>query len=86
MTVDAKGQGIDVGDVVQIDPATTTQGSFFGGCFMIITEVKSFGAQGFICMPGNRGEMPGAAFFRCKSEDMVRIGRAEWTPKEPEGE
>jgi hypothetical protein len=67
---------LDVGDVVQIDPAMAD--SFFAGCFMFVTEVKSWGAQGFIAIPGDRDALPGRAYFRCKTEDMKRIGRAAW--------
>ncbi len=73
---DAKGNAVAVGDVVQIDP--TMEDCFFPGCFMQVTEVKSFGAQGFICMPQSRDEPPGQAFFRVDSANMVRIGKAEW--------
>lgn len=77
---------LEVGDVVQLDPAAHMPGAandgtggFFAGCFMIVEEIKVFGAQGFICMPGKRGEAPGRAYFRAKWEDMVKIGKAEWT-------
>lgn len=65
------------GDVVQIDPAS---GGFFGGCFMLVTEPKPFGAQGFVSVPGARGEPPGSAYYRAKWEEMEYIGRAAWAP------
>ena len=73
---DSRGITIAVGDVVQIDPSLP--GCFFGGCFIHVTEVRSFGAQGFICMPQSREEPPGQAFFRVESANMVRVGRSEW--------
>ena len=67
---------LQVGDVVQINP--DKEDCFFGGCFMQVTEPKSFGAQGFILMPQSRDNPPGQAFFRCKFEDMEFIGKAAW--------
>jgi hypothetical protein len=63
---------------VQINP--DTYDGFFKGCFMTVTEPKAFGAQGFICMPQKRGEIPGQAYARVKWEDMEFIGHAEWRP------
>lgn len=78
-----EGDVLEVGDVVQISPELPD--CFFNGCFMLVTEVKGWGAQGFIAMPGARGEKPGAAYFRCKWENMERIGHAVWVPP-PEDE
>jgi hypothetical protein len=64
------------GDIVQISPELPD--CFFGGCFMQITEPKSWGAQGFIAIPGERGTAPGRAFLRCKWADMEFIGHAVW--------
>ena len=70
----------DVGDVVQISP--TLEDQFFSGCFMMVTEVKSWGVQGFIAIPGERGKPPGAAYFRCKWENMELVGTAPWISAE----
>ncbi len=71
---------LEIGDVVQLDPAAHLgdKDGFFAGCFMVVTEVKSFGAQGYIAMPGKRGEMPGCAYFRATWDQMKKIGKAEW--------
>jgi len=69
---------LQVGDVVQLAPGPDT---FFGGCFMQVTEPKSWGAQGFVCIPEERGSPPGQAFFRAKFEDMEYVGKAEWISK-----
>ena len=60
------------GDLVQIDP---TSDDMFGGCFMVVTEPKSWGAQGYV--PALK-EGCVLAYYRCKSENMVKVGRAEW--------
>ena len=69
------------GDVVQINPKTIQREGFFGGCFMMVTEPKSWGAQGFIAVPGERGTVPAEAYFRCKFEDMEFVGHATWVPE-----
>ena len=76
-----------VGDVVQIDPA---HDEVFGGAFMIITEPKAWGAQGFVpmgthMMKDETGEERPAARqapYRCPHDAMVLIGRAEWSTGE----
>ncbi len=67
------------GDVVQIAPSSDT---FFSGCFMLVTEPKSFGAMGFVAIPGGRGEIPGAAYARIPFADMEFVGRAHFVPSE----
>lgn len=63
------------GQVVQIRPGAN---EWFDGCFMIITEPKSWGAQGFVQVPGKEG---GQAYVRLKDEDMELIGKAVWVPE-----
>ena len=58
------------GDVVQIDPA---HDEVFGGCLMIVTEPKAWGAQGYVKIPSQ-----GVAYYRCPAEAMERIGEAAW--------
>lgn len=65
---------IEIGDVVQIDPQHDNR---FGGCFMLVTEVKSWGYQGFVQIPAS-----GQAYYRVPSAACVRIGRAEWALEE----
>jgi len=60
------------GDVVQISPAVT----MFAGCFMVVTEPKSFGAVGYITGVGNREDMPSVYPFRASFAEFELIGRA----------
>lgn len=62
---------LEKGDVVQIDP---DHDPTFGGCFMVVTEPKSWGAQGYIKVPGHEG----VAYYRCPNNAMHKIGKAEW--------
>lgn len=73
---------LHVGDVVQLNPEFhfgEKQG-FFGGCFMLVTEPKPFGAMGFIAIPGNRGEVPGCAYYRANWDEMEYVGKARFVP------
>lgn len=58
-----------VGQVWQIDPAV----EMFGGCFLIVSEVKSWGVQGYVRVPGG-----GDAFVRKAWDVLTYIGVAEW--------
>ena len=62
---------LEVGNVVQINPEHDER---FAACFMVVTEPKSWGAQGYIQVPGKQGQ----AFYRCDFENMEYVGRAEF--------
>lgn len=64
---------LEIGDVVQIDPQADP---VFGGALMMVTEPKSWGAQGFV-----HGLDRGSAFYRCKFENMEFVGKASWVSK-----
>lgn len=61
---------LEVGDVVQIAPE---HDKVFGACFMVIAKPKSWGAQGYVDVPGVEG---GQAYYRCPFEGMEFIGKA----------
>lgn len=65
------------GDILQIDP---DHDEIFGACFMVVTEPKSWGAQGYFNAPG----VDGLAYYRVKHEDAFKVGRVEWVPPEDE--
>ena len=60
---------MEVGDVVQLSPELDR----FAACFMVVTEPKSWGAQGYVRVPGG-----GDAYYRAKNEDMELVGKAVW--------
>lgn len=70
-----KQRKLEVGDVVQIDPEFD---DVFGGCFMTVTEPKSWGAQGYV-KPLKREQ--GLAYYRCEFENMEFVGKAIWYEK-----
>lgn len=63
--------GVRRHDVVQIDPADDV----FGGCFMLVTGVRSWGVVGEIRVPGQ-----GVAPYRCEYGKLAWVGAAEWVP------
>ena len=67
-----------VGDVVQIDPA---HDPMFGAHFLVVTEVKTWGVQGYVTPLTARETVtsaPSLAYYRVANEHIVLIGRAEW--------
>lgn len=59
-----------IGAVLQIAPEHSET---FGACFLQVTEVKPWGVQGFVRVPGG-----GNAFVRVKWEHLEVIGMAVW--------
>lgn len=71
-----EGTKLEVGDVVQLGPDISNQ--MFACCFMVVTEPKSFGAQGYVQCLGVGGEPGGLAFIRPQWKDMELVGKAAW--------
>jgi hypothetical protein len=70
---------LERGDVVQI---SIDNEPLFAGCFMMVTDPKSWGAQGFISMPKDKSTFPGQAYYRCQWADMEFVGKAHFVPGE----
>jgi len=68
---------LEVGTVVQLNPQTV-QNKAFSGCFMVVSEPKAFGAQGYVQALGTREEAGGQAYYRANFEEMEVVGRAQW--------
>lgn len=70
------------GDVVQIAPGNKTNENF-GGCFMVVTEPKNWGAQGYVWPPPPDSiRYNGIAYFRAEWEDMEYVGHAPFIVEE----
>lgn len=67
---------LKIGEIVQIDPAQMRNGKhWFGGCLMVVTDPKPWGAQGYV----QNAEVEGQAYYRCRFEDMEPTGgMAPW--------
>lgn len=64
-----KPRELKVGELVQLDPRAT-RNPMFRGCFMVVTEPKVFGAQGYVQGLGEDGKPAGQAYYRAKWEEM----------------
>lgn len=62
-----------VGDVVQLSPKLC-KNPMFAGCFMVITEPKSWGAQGYVQSLGENRQPGGQAYYRATWEEMQQTG------------
>ncbi len=57
-------------DIVQINPETPT----FGGCFLVVTEVKDWGVMGYVSIPGG-----GEAYYRARHDQYEPVNaEAVW--------
>ena len=68
---------LEIGDVVQID---RPQDEVFHGAFMLVTEPKVWGAQGFV-----HGLGKGRAYYRTTWENMEFVGKATLGPSDETG-
>lgn len=64
------------GDLVQLSPDCGNQ--MLACCFMVVTEPKAFGAQGYVQCTGTNGERGGLAYYRAPWAEMEVCGKAEW--------
>lgn len=67
------------GEIVQLNPIKTRNRAF-AGCFMVITEPKPWGAQGYVQALGpDRVTVGGQAYYRAKWDEMeLTLGTAPW--------
>jgi hypothetical protein len=57
---------MNIGDIVQVNPDK----EMFGACLVVVTEVKSWGIQGYVQNAGVNGQ----AYIRLKTEDFEYTG------------
>lgn len=55
-----------IGDIVQVNP----EKEMFGACMVVVTEVKTWGIQGYVQNAGVNGQ----AYIRLKTEDFEPTG------------
>jgi len=62
---------MNVGDIVQVNPEVEC----FGGCMVVVTELKPWGIQGYVQSAG----VPGQQYIRLKTEQIEATGgKAVW--------
>jgi hypothetical protein len=57
---------VKVGDIVQVHPDK----EMFGACMVVVTEVKSWGIQGYVQSAG----VPGQQYIRLANDDFESTG------------
>lgn len=68
---------VKVGDVVQLDPEEHTHhDGFWAGQLLLVTEVKSWGVQGYAQVHKGR------VYYRAENGTFKRIGHAAWMAEE----
>lgn len=74
-----KDERVKVGSVLQIDPQHDER---FGASLLVVTEVKSWGVQGYIRVP----QVPKAsnAFYRVEWAKVEYIGESAWLAVKPD--
>lgn len=68
------------GEVVQLSPEIC-RNPMFRGCMMVVTEPKSWGAQGYVQALGSDGKIGGQAYYRATWEEMELVGMTVWGVK-----
>lgn len=68
---------ITEGCVVQLSP-TVTKNPMFAGCMLTVTEVKSWGVQGYVQALGSDGNGGGQAYYRAEHGTFEYVGIAPW--------
>jgi len=62
---------LEVGSIVQVNP----KNDVFGGCLVVVSEVKSWGIQGYVQAPGEKGQ----AYIRVSIGNFENTGgTAPW--------
>lgn len=71
------GTELNPGDVVQLSPDECGN-PMLAAAFMVVTEVRSWGAVGYVQALGKNGKRGGLAYYRAKWAEMEHVGKAEW--------
>lgn len=69
-----KKSQIGVNSVVQVNTELDEKDNKFAGCFVVVTELKPWGIQGYAQNVGAKGQI----YIRLNWEQIEYIGEAEW--------
>jgi hypothetical protein len=75
-----KQDRVKVSSVVQLSPEPNVcRNPMFAGCFLVVTELKSFGVQGYVTGLGKDGNPGGQFYYRANWDEFEGpIGDAIW--------
>lgn len=70
---------IEINEIVQLDPLRT-ENVMFAGCFMVVTNIKDWGVQGYVQGLGEKGRpADGQAYYRAPFGTFAKTGgKAIW--------
>lgn len=68
---------LEKGMVVQLSP-DNCRNPMFKGCMLVISELKSFGVQGYVQSLGEKMEMGGQAYYRANWDEFEYVGKTVW--------
>jgi hypothetical protein len=74
---------VSAGDIVQLDPEKTVN-RMFAGCLMVVTQVYTWGVQGYVQALGENGQPGGQAYYRAVFGTYEPCGKAVWEIKNDE--
>ena len=73
-----QGKVVRVSDILQIAPDCAVN-PMFGGCMMIVSELKGWGVMGYVQALGENGECGGQAYIRLRWDQVEPTGgKAVW--------
>ncbi len=64
----------------------TCRNQNFGACFLVVTDPRPWGAQGYVQIIGSNDRPGGLAYYRARWEEIELIGAAEWIAASLAGE
>ena len=73
MTTKPERPDYSVGDLVQIKPDHP-----WGGCVLVVSEIRTWGCIAYVSIPHNDGTPAGLAYQRLADEEFVIVGQAKW--------
>lgn len=73
---DLAGRAVVADDIVQLSP--DAKNPMFAGCLLVVTEVKTWGVQGYVQALGEHGQPGGQAYYRAEWDEVELVGRAAW--------
>jgi hypothetical protein len=68
---------IQIHSVVQLNPDTVVDREF-AGCFLVVTNIKSWGVVGYVQVLGKRDEPGGQTYYRAGWDEVAYVGNAMW--------
>lgn len=75
-----RDERIKINSVVQLNENASAE--CYIGCLMLVTEIKDWGAQGFVATPQSKVEPAARIYLRPKWDAMEFVGTATLVPED----